>query len=202
MEKMAILRRVFFLAAISGCITASYATKVECTTKLTPTFCAMLNQANTDWDTFSVSIFFYPPAKDTSAYCRDIDPKQNPSASDSCELSVYDSTYYAKLKSDAQSMFTKHVLWDARHYSVLRLMYPDSGVIGYMGIVANKSTIIAVLEETYVSAIEDWEEHGPAHIMSRAMPRTEKPGSRIRFFLPDGRLIASPRSVTMPYFFK
>ena len=126
--------------------------------KLTPTLCAILKQAKADSDTFSVSINFFPPAKDPSAHCRGIDPKQQPD--DSCESSGYDSAYYVKLMSDAQTLFTKFELWDARRPTV-RLTPPNTGTISYKGIVATKSTIVAALKEAYVSTIEDWEDYGP-----------------------------------------
>ncbi len=179
----------------------SYATNVDCTTKITPSLCRMLNQATADSDTFSVSIIFFPPAKDTSAYCRNLDPKQNPRGSDSCELSGYNSTYYAKLKSDARTMFTKFELWDAKRPAV-RLTPPDSGKRGYMGVVATKSTIIAVLKETYVSAIEDWQDYGPAHILSHTAPRNEGMGKQSESFLPNGRVVATRSLVKSPYFLK
>jgi hypothetical protein len=189
MENKALLKRALFLGVIFGWVVASYATEVDCTTRrVAPDLCIMLNQANADSDTFSVSIFFFQPGNDTSEFCRNRDPKLDTDGR--CSLGGYDSAYYAKLKSNAHIMFTKFELWDANHPTV-RLTPPDSGRNGYMGIVATKATLIEVLKEGYVATMEDWEERIPNHIISHASPRIQGMRNQGKSFLPNGRVISA-----------
>lgn len=192
------LRGALFLGTVLGGIMTSNATNVDCTTKLTPTLCTMLNQASSDSDTFSVMISFFPPANDTSEYCRNLDPKQDTDGM--CSLRGYDSAYYAKLKSDADTMYTKFELWDTKNPTV-RLTPPSSGKISHEGVVATKAIIIDLLKADYVSTIEEWEESFPVASISREIPGTKKLRSS-RIFLPDGRTISDLSLVKGPYFFK
>src|SRR6266850_1610542 len=100
MKKMATLRGALFFTSILGGILFSHASDADCA-KLTSDICQVLKKAKADSDTFSVSINFFPPAKDTSDYCKNLDPKNDPDGR--CYLSGYDSAYYAKLKADAQT---------------------------------------------------------------------------------------------------
>jgi hypothetical protein len=182
------IKRVLFLVAVLGGMMSSFATEVACTTKVDPAFCKMLKQTNADSDTFSVSIYFFLPTKDTSEYCRNRDPKQDTNGQ--CSLNGYDSAYYAKLKSDAHTMFTNFELWDAKHPTV-RLTSPSSGTPYHRGLVATKATLVEVLKEEYVSTIEDWEDYGPAKIISHAATRTEGMRNQGKFFLPNGKVIST-----------
>jgi hypothetical protein len=199
MKNNVILRSALFLGSVFGTFVTSHATEVDCTTKVGPTFCAVLNQASADSDTFSVSIIFFLPTKDTSEYCRNLDPKQDTNGQ--CSLSGYDSAYYAKLKSDAHTMFTNFELWDAKHPTV-RLTSPSSGTPYHTGIVATKATLIEVLKEGYISTISDWENYGPIKIISHAATRIEGMKSQGKSFLPNGKVISSKVPVMRRSFYK
>lgn len=198
------LQRTLIIASLFGGIMISHTSALECT-KFNNLLCSMLKQSTADSDTFSVSIHFPHPAKDTSAYCRSLEPKSDTGepkwdTDGRCTLSGYDSAYYANLRTYAQTMFAKFELWDARNPTV-RLTNSDTAIQGYAGIVATKSTLIQLQNEPYVSVIENWKENFPANILSHSTPKIKAVMKHQgQSYLANGKVTSKVTQVRVPSF--
>jgi hypothetical protein len=162
----------------------AWSEEIDCS-RISIPLCNELKQATSNADTFSVQIGFFYPARDTA--CRGVDPHQDTSGV--CK-EKYDSAYFAGLKAQAETLFTKFELWDARHPET-RLSAPSEGKVGIQGIVATKGTLIQVSQESYINSIEEWQEAEPLNIFDQGYQAQKK--YEPKKYQVDGRAIPNSR---------
>ena len=156
LPKIAIIIAGFFSLGV-------WATDVNCG-RIDPDLCTTLNTAKNETDTFKVSIYFYFP--ETSIDCKDVDPKTDTTGK--CKNPYEDSTYRARLRANADTLFSKFILWDFYHPNVR--MHADSGAhTGFQALMGTKATLILIGQETYINRVSTWNQANPLNIGSKAL---------------------------------
>ena len=187
---MATILRIKILSLMGlAAIAMVNAADLDCS-KIGALLCGKLKGAQSDTQMFTVLIDLYHPVLDS--ICRGQDPK-DPGTDPKCANGGRDSAYLAKIKADAQKLFSTYELWD-RHNPMIRLSAPAEPKEGFLDIIASKATLIKISQEPYINEVDYWDGGEPLSLYDNTV-LWKVPQAAADHYLVNGQRVDQKRNV-------